>query len=72
MKKCLKLADPFTKTFPNLTHILAIIQDIPSAKLWYINNFIQIQVNEDASYPNLNVSFRISMNWSIFIRKFFI
>lgn len=32
MMKHLKLAVPFTKTFPNLTHVLAIIQDIPSAK----------------------------------------
>lgn len=57
MMKHLRLAEPFTKTFPNLTHVLAVIQDIPSAKTWYINNFIQFQINEDASYSNLNANF---------------
>lgn len=57
MFKSLKLAKPFIKTFPNLTHLLAIIQDIPTAKIWYINHFIQIQINEDVSYENINANF---------------
>ena len=57
MMKHLKLDVPFIKTFPNLTHVLAITQDIHSAKTWFINNFIQLQINEDVSYSNLNANF---------------
>ena len=63
---------PIATSFPYLTHILAIIQDIPNSITWYINHMIQLQINYDETFSSSNLSITFGDQINAFIKCPFI